>query len=96
MASTQMFINNALSITQNANVYGTYLDEGTYDYTFVVNVANFASNISTLFTNASYMQNASDMNNYNVNIVLADHNNFTNWATVFNNQSIITVVQGNS
>jgi len=92
---TQLFINNPYILNQNTNVYGEYINEPTYDYTFVVNVANFASNITTMFANASYIQNE-NIDNTDVNITLNSDTNFLNWQTVFNNQPIVTVNMGNS
>lgn len=92
---TQLFINNPYILNQNTNVYGEYVNQPTYDYTFVINVANFASNITTMFANASYMQNA-NIDNTDVNITLNSDTNFLNWQTVFNNQPIVTINMGDS
>ena len=96
MSVTQLFLNNPLFLDQDTSVYGQYINEGTYDYTFVINVANFASNITTMFANASFIQNSVNMDNYDVNISLNSDSNFLNWSSVFNNQPIVTVNIGNS
>jgi hypothetical protein len=93
---TQLFINNPLVLNQDTNVYGSFINEGTYDYTFVINVANFASNITTMFANASYIQNSVNIDNYDVNITLNSDANFLNWNAVFNNQPIVSINMGNS
>jgi len=93
---TQMFINNPLNVTQNANVYGSFINEGNYDYTFVINVANFAPDITSIFANASFKQNDVNIDNFDVNLTINPHDVFTNWANTFNNQSLVTVLIGDS
>ena len=94
--SNQLYLNNPLILNQDTNVYGSYINEGNYDYTFVINVANFASNITTMFANASFIQNSINMDNYDVNITLNSDVNFFNWNYLFNNQPIVTINMGNS
>lgn len=96
MASPQMFINNPLTISQDADVYGQNLAQGNYDYTFVINVASFAADITSIFTNAAYIQNSTNIDAYDVNLVIDPHTTFTNWSTVFNNQNIVSILQGDS
>ena len=52
--------------------------------------------MTQLFTNASYIQNTLDVNNYNINLVIPDSLTYANWSTNTNNQNIITVEIGNS
>lgn len=96
MASNQLFINAPFTITQDSNVYGTHINEGTnYDYIFRVNVASLCEgNMSLLFNNASFSQNTADINTYNINIVLDNSNTFASWANSFNNQALVTVEAG--
>jgi len=94
--NTTLFINSPLSINQNSSVYGKYINEGNYDYTFLINVSCFNSNITGIFSNASFIQNSVNIENYDVNLVLQDHFNFVNWDTLFKNQNIITVQMGDS
>lgn len=94
--SQYLFINNSLTITQNTNLYGEYINEGSYDYTFQVNLYSIVNDITGIFSNATYIQNANDANNYNVNLVISDSVNFSNWNTSINNQNLITVDIGNS
>lgn len=98
VASTQLFINNSLDITQNANVYGSYINAGNnYDYIFSINVASLCNNnMSLLFSNASFIQNTTNPGNYNINITLNNSTSYTNWESVFNNQELTQIVQGNS
>lgn len=97
MTSTSMFINNAYTINQNADVYGTIINDGTYDYTFLINVASFTNgNISKMFSNASFIQNSVNIDNYDINLTLDAHNTFANWSTAFNNQPLVTIGIGNS
>ena len=91
-----LFVNNAFIINQNTNIYGEYIDPGTYDYTFNINLATLVPNMTQLFTNASYIQNTLDVNNYNINLVIPDSLTYANWSTNTNNQNIITVEIGNS
>ena len=93
---TQLFINNPYILDQNTNVYGTYNYEPTFDYTFVINIANFAGNITNMFANASFIQNTINIEKYDVNITLNSDATFLNWQTVFNNQPIVTINIGNS
>ena len=91
-----LFVNNAFLLNQNTNIYGEYINPGTYDYTFNINLAALAPNMTSLFTNASYIQNTQDMNNYNINLVLPDSLTYPNWNANINNQNIITLEIGNS
>jgi hypothetical protein len=95
-SATQMFINSPLTVTQDANVYGSSLDAGNYDYTFVINVSGLSADITGLFANAAFKQNGSDMNAVDVNLTILNSNTYTNWGNLFNNQSIVTVLQGES
>ena len=99
MASTQMFINNSLVVNQNANIYGSYYNQGNlnqYDYTFTINISSIVGgDITTLFSNASFKQNANpDL--YDINITLNSAYSFANWNTKFNNQACTQVLMGNS
>ena len=97
-ASTQLFINKHLTISQDTDVIGEYLnysETADYDYVFKINVASLCSNNMTLlFDTATFSQNNSDIENVNINITLANHNAFTNWSTLFNNQDLLTIVNG--
>jgi hypothetical protein len=94
-----IFINNILTISQSVDIYGQHLLEREFDYTFRINVnslvAEGATNgITSLFSNASFTENSLNPQDFNVNLTLADHANFTNWSTLFNNTNKVTVVQG--
>lgn len=94
MASNAMFLNNPLTINQNTNIYGCYPNEGSYDYIFSINLDSFAPDITTIFTNAAFIQNSVNIENYDINIVLDKSNVFNNWNNVFMNQNLITVDMG--
>lgn len=97
MSSLQMFINNPLTITQDTTVYGAYVNEPTtYDYTFTINVASFASNISTIFNVATYTQNTANADNVDINLSINTAATFSNWNTVFNNKPLVSVGMGQS
>ena len=93
---TQMFINSPLTVSQDTSVYGTSITPGNFDYLFVVNVANFAADITSIFSNASFKQNSANIDLYDVNLTVANSTAFTNWGNVFNNQNIVTVLMGDS
>lgn len=39
--SNYIFLNNPYTLTQNADIYGLYINEGTnYDYIFSINIAS--------------------------------------------------------
>jgi hypothetical protein len=101
MSATQtkydLFINNPLILEQNANPYGIYINEGAYDYTFVINLqtAVTSADITTIFTNASFFQNASNADAVDINLALNQATVHSNWGTI-NNASMVTVLVGNS
>lgn len=94
MAFNAMFLNNPLTINQNTNIYSYYPNEGSYDYIFSINLDSFAPDITTIFNNASFIQNSDNIENYDINIVLDKSNLFNNWNNVFMNQNLITVDMG--
>jgi hypothetical protein len=96
MSMTQMFINNSIIINQNANIYSTYIQEGTYDYTFCINISSISPNITGIFSNASFIQNSTNIDNYDINLTLLPSTQFNNWGNLFNNQNLVTVNVGNS
>ena len=94
-----IYINNLLTISQDVDIYGQHLLEREFDYTFRINVSNLVASgatngITSLFSNATFSQNTLDVQNFNVNLTLADHAAFANWGTLFNNVDLTTVVQG--
>lgn len=91
-----LFINNSLLITQNTNLYGEYINEGTYDYTFQVNLSGVANDITHIFSNATYIQNSNNPDNYDINLVIPDSVNFANWSSGLNNRNTITLDIGSS
>jgi hypothetical protein len=96
MSTLQMFINNPLLINQNTNVYGSYINEGTsYDYTFSINLASFAGNISTIFNTASFTQNLINLEDVNIDLSINPSTTFANW-TRFNNKRTVTLGLGQS
>jgi hypothetical protein len=96
MASTQLYINNPLFITQNANVYGASFNEGTFDYVLRINLAGINSNMSYVFSNAKFAQNSTNIDAFDVNLTLDNSATFTDWESLFNNESIVTLSMGNS
>ena len=62
-----------------------------YDYTFIVNVSSFSNTITGIFSNATYIRNSSNLNDYNVDLQLntdiITNLNTTNTVTVFIGQS---------
>jgi hypothetical protein len=95
-----IFINNPYVLTQNANVYGEYINEGTFDYTFYININSLVpsnpAGITGIFSNAIYKQNDNNIDLFDVNITLPNYTNYTNWNVVYNNQPLYQVLQGNS
>lgn len=96
--SDSIFINSLLTINQNVDIYGKRILSREFDYTFRINVSGLvgsaANGITSIFSNASYCENTINRQDYNVNLTLASSANFNNWATNFNNQNIVTIVQG--
>jgi len=99
-ALTQLFINAPFTVSQDTNVFGEYsnLEETqNYDYIFKINVATLCNNnMSLLFNNASFSQSLDDLENVNINIVLDDHETFTNWGNLFNNQDLTDIISSES
>lgn len=91
---SNVFVNNAFVVNQNTNTYTQYVDQGTYDYIFNINMNPMAESLTDLFINATYIQNSLDVNNYNINLVLSNTTH-VNWYLI-NNQNIITIEIGNS
>jgi len=97
MTSHQMFINNALSIIQNTNMYGTYFNESSiYDYIFSINISSFAPNISSIFNVATFTQNTLNNDDVNINLSIDKSNVYNNWNNIFNNKPLVQVVMGQS
>ena len=97
MLSPHLFINNPLIVNQNADIYGRSIDEGTFDYTFIINVQSFiGDNITSLFTTATFQQNSADIEKYDINLTISDSSTFVGWDANFNNDSLVTVGLGNS
>lgn len=96
--STDLFINKSLQINQNANLYGANLNDGEstydYDYVFKIHVDGFASNITDIFTNATFKQNSSNTQDVNINLTINSSATYTNFETMFNQIDIVTVTQG--
>lgn len=91
-----MYINNPLIINQNANIYGGEINAGTFDYTIKVNVAGLSADITQLFSNATFQQNTTNIERFDVNLTLDNSATYTNWESLFNNENIITMAIGNS
>lgn len=96
-----IFVNNTFIINQNTNIYGQFINEGTYDYTFNINLAPLVTDMTFLFANATYIQNTQDVNNYNINLTILDTasiigNSDATWASAINNQNIINLEIGSS
>ena len=95
-AVTQMFINSPIVINQDTNVYASFLNEGKYDYTFCINISSISNDITGIFTNASFIQNSTNIDNYDVNLTIDPSSLFNNWENKFNNENLVTVNIGNS
>jgi len=93
---TQMFINSPIIINQDTNVYSSFLNEGMYDYTFCINIASISNDITGIFANASFIQNSTNIDNYDVNLTINPSTLFNNWENKFNNENLVTVNVGNS
>ena len=93
---TQLFINSPLVINQNTNIYGTFLPEGTYDYTFCINIASISPDITGIFSNASFIQNTTNIDNYDINLTINPSTIFNTWNSSFNNQNLVSVNVGSS
>ena len=93
-----IYINNTLTISQDVDVYGQHLMEREFDYTFRINVSELtggnSNGITSIFSNATFTQNNQNVEDYNINLTLADHSTFASLATLFNNVAATTVVQG--
>jgi hypothetical protein len=93
---TELFINSSYTVNQNANLYGSNLNDGNatydYDYIFQIHLNSFASNITSIFTNATFKQLSNNTNDVEINLTIADSVNFTNFNSVFDQQNIVTVV----
>lgn len=99
-ALTQLFINAPFTINQNTNIigeYSNYEDITNFDYIFEINVATLCqNNMSLLFSNASFSEDTTNIQNVNISIILANSDNFTDWGDLFNNQDLTKIVQGQS
>lgn len=72
-----------------------------YDYTILINIGlmpTFTSinDITQIFSNASFMQDPTDVNNTQVNLTLSHSYDFLNWNTLFNNKPLATLTSGKS
>ena len=92
-----IFIYNPLYISQTTDVYSGPSDEGTYDYTFIINLSSITNNnISNLFENATFKQNIENQELVDINITLLNSNTFNDWSNIFQNHNLITIAIGNS
>jgi hypothetical protein len=93
-----LFINNSLVINQNTNPYGNFIIEGTYDYTFIINLSSTSVNndITRIFNNASFIQSSVNADLYNVNLAIDRSDTYNLWSTTINNVNLVTVGIGNS
>lgn len=90
--SNTIFLNNPLTINQNTGVYGSVINAGNFDYIVTINTQYLTEgNLTGLFENATYKQNNIDMNQVDINLSIQ---NFLNWETNINNQSISTIEAG--
>lgn len=103
MSAGQLFINNPYVLSQNANVYGSSFNVAAiinHDYIFSININSLtgssANGITNIFSNATFRQNQTNYNNYDINITLANSATFTNWSTLYNNQAIVQTLIGAS
>jgi hypothetical protein len=92
-----LFINNPLLITRDTNVYGNYINQDTYDYTFLIDLTstNGSSDITKIFTNASFRQNSNNSDLYNIKLVINQASIHNLWTNI-NNKTLVTVLQGQS
>jgi hypothetical protein len=89
---TSLFVNNELTVSQDANIYGSYANvQNIYDYTFVLNVSSFSAGITGIFSHATYTQNSANIEDFIVDLQLN-----TSVASTLNNQDIVTVLIGQS
>jgi len=90
--SNTIFLNNPLTINQNTGVYGSVINAGNFDYIVTINTQYLTEgNLTGLFENATYKQNNIDLNHVDINLSIQ---NFLNWETNINNQSISTIEAG--
>jgi hypothetical protein len=104
--NNQIYLNSPLYVNQNANSYGSYLNDGSlnYDYTFLINLALMTGtgalgspgDITCAFANASFEQSQTNADNVNINLTLFNSNLYAGWNTSFKNQNIITMSSGAS
>jgi hypothetical protein len=101
--SDQIYLNSPLYVNQNVNSYGSYFVETGYDYTFLVNLALMgdgnqpnATNITSIFQNASFIQDQNDAENVTINLTLFNSSTFVNWGTAINNHKMVTLAAGAS
>jgi hypothetical protein len=52
------------------------------------------NDITQIFSNASFMQDPTDMNNTQVNLTISHSYDFLNWKTLFNNKPLATLTSG--
>jgi hypothetical protein len=70
-----------------------------YDYAILINLGlmptmSSINDITQIFSNASFMQDPTDMNNTQVNLTISHSYDFLNWKTLFNNKPLATLTSG--
>lgn len=91
-----LFINNPLQINQITDIYGQYMNEEAfinYDYVFRINigVGGGLGDITNMFNTATYTQDITNLELYNVNLTLN-----TAYISAINNANMVTVEIGKS
>ncbi len=85
-----IFINNPYEISQDTNIYGQYINEEggiTYDYVFKINVhTNDVTDITQIFSTATYTQDTTNLELYNVDLTLN-----TDYINIINNTDMVTI-----
>lgn len=100
-SSNQIYLNSPLYMNQNVNSYGSYFVEGTYDYTFLVNLAlvgdgSITNDITKIFSNASFIQDQTNADNVTINLSLKNSTTYPSWNTAINNHNLVTLDVGAS
>jgi hypothetical protein len=91
-----IFLNNALLIQQNADIYGNFINENIpYDYIFNINLASVleSNDITSLFNSATYQQNSQNQDDINI-ILTIDDSATSSVFTSFNNGNYISTLPG--
>lgn len=98
-SNQQMYLNSPLYLEQNANSYGSYITEGDFDYTFLINLSlisesTISGDITSIFENAAFIQNSLNADDVDINLALNTSLTYPAWGTTVNNQSFVTLASG--